>query len=86
MTPLNKLVSILAPIMGKEVDDPEVLKAAVDVVMAIREPSEAMIDACHQTDPRLEGMFGIHAVREEARREIVNDWKAMIDALLTEGG
>jgi len=72
MNPLDKLTSIIAKLMGKNPDDPYVLEAVVEVVMAIRTPTQAMFEAArHVLD---ETNLGIHLA-----------WVAMIDALLTEG-
>jgi hypothetical protein len=60
--------------MGKEPDDPDVLKAVVEVVMAIREPTSAMHSAGNMTQ---------HDHDQTGVRDI---WQAMIDALLTDVG
>lgn len=78
--PLDKLTVIIAGLMGKEPSDPDVLKAVVEVVMAMRTPSEAMVKAGvdFALEVRLGGEYGW-------RDKVRDEWRAMIDALLTEG-
>ena len=84
MNPLDRLTSIIASLMAKEPDAPDVLKAVVEVVMAIREPSHEMLAAGLRTSPYLDRPE-ISDIRDEARTELRQDYQAMIDALLTEG-
>jgi hypothetical protein len=71
MNPLDRLTTIISRLMGKNPDDPDVLEAVVEVVMAMREPDAKMLDD------------GLEAFMEARSARFA--WYAMIDALLTEG-
>lgn len=73
MNPLDRLTTIISRLMGKNPDDPDVLEAVVEVVMAMREPSSAMHSAGNMTQ------------YDADQTGVCDIWKAMIDALLTEG-
>lgn len=73
MNPLDRLTTIISELMGKEPSDPDVLKAVVEVVMAIREPTGKMIRA---------SWLDTYGAEDD---DIRDAWQAMIDALLTEG-
>lgn len=82
MNPLDRLTEVISRLMGKEPSDPDVMKAVVEVVMAMREPSQAMLDYCYGQEIDW-GPGGSGPDEEQASPELI--WRHMIDALLTEG-
>lgn len=82
ISPLDKLTTILARLMGKEPSDPDVLKAVADVVMAMREPSEEMKFAGGEAETMIDDRGNTLTIGGSVAGEA---WQAMIDALLTEG-
>lgn len=91
MTPLESAARALVdnyPLDGGEspLSWQEVLPVVRAVFQAIREPSEAMIEAWFDADLELPDGVSFEAPADIVDRyHAISDWKAMIDAAIEEG-
>jgi len=90
MNPLDRLTTIISRLMGKNPDDPYVLEAVVEVVMAIRKSSGELAEPVSRAMRRGAWAAVDAAVaRADTRPQLIIEGEeivhAVCDALLTEG-